>query len=655
MKKAIGIDLGTTYSCVGIWEEGKPIIIPNDSGGRTTPSMVTFMGNRTIIGEESREYDKRNIKNTVYDAKRLIGRKYKDKEVQEDKKNLLYDIEEDKETEGIKIKIENNNKIEYYYPEEIAQIILSKMRQMSEMYTKNKIEDAVITVPAYFNEKQRQCTKDAAKAAGLNVLRIINEPTAAAIAFGLQKNNNLKDKNVLIFDLGGGTFDVSVLNITNEGIVIIKAISGDTHLGGEDFDNQLVQYCINEFKNTNGLDENTNINERGRIRLKNECEKAKKLLSIIKETSIEIEGFYDQKDLNITITRSDFNNICDYLFKKCLSCVKIALENAKLKKEEIDDIVLVGGSSRIPKIKEMMIEYFNRKDENDLVKNISIHPDEAVAIGATYLAYIIKGNIQFDSTILLDIVGISIGIEIYGGKFDIIIPKGTNIPFSCKKIFTTSYDNQTSINFKVYQGENINNASDNHFLKEFIIDNIEKAKSGEMKFEVTFEIDINSCLNVTAINLNNKKSIKVNFNDVYSIKNELKIQKMLKREEERKKNEEIFQDSIKLKNELLGLCFKERDKGNEIAIGIINLITKDKEIFTKKKFDDYIKILNYYKQKENDKKKKNEKYKNELLQLCMAEIDNNEKVNQIIEEINYDNIIIDEDMYQIYLKMIFPN
>ena len=323
MKKAIGIDLGTTYSCVGIWEEGRPIILQNDYSKTTTPSMVTFMGNRTLIGEESKEYFNRNIKNTVYDAKRLIGRKYKDKEVQEDKKNLLYDIEEDKETEGIKIKIENNNKIEYYYPEEIAQIILSKMRKMSEMYTKNKIEDAVITVPAYFNEKQRQCTKDAAKAAGLNVLRIINEPTAAAIAFGLQKNNTLKDKNVLIFDLGGGTFDVSVLNITNEGIVIIKAISGDTHLGGEDFDNQLVQYCINEFKNTNGLDENTNINERGRIRLKNKCEKAKKDLSSMEEAIIEIESFYDQKDLNITINREDFNDICDCLFKKCLPCVKI--------------------------------------------------------------------------------------------------------------------------------------------------------------------------------------------------------------------------------------------------------------------------------------------------------------------------------------------
>ena len=639
MKKAIGIDLGTTYSCVGIWEDGVAKILQNDYSNGTTPSMVTFIGNKTIKGEESKNVFYRNIKNTVYDAKRLIGRKYKDKEVQEDKKNLLYDIEEDKETEGIKIKVENNNKIEYYYPEEIAQIILSKMRKMSEMYTNNKIEDAVITVPAYFNEKQRQCTKDAAKAAGLNVLRIINEPTAAAIAFGLQKNNTLKDKNVLIFDLGGGTFDVSVLNITNEGIVIIKAISGDTHLGGEDFDNQLVQYCINEFKNTNGLDENTNINERGRIKLKISCERAKILLSSMEETIIDIEKFYDQKDLNITITRSDFNNICDYLFKKCLSCVKIALENAKLKKEEIDDIVLVGGSSRIPKIKEIMKEYFNR---SVLVKNISIDPDEAVAIGATYLAYIIKGNIQFDSTILLDIVGISIGIEIYGGKLDIIIPKGTNIPFSCTKIFTTCHDNETSIKFKVYQGENINNASDNHFLKEFIIDNIEKAKSGEMKFEVTFEIDINSCLNVTAINLNNKKSIKVNFNDVYSIKNELKIQKMLKREEERKKNEEIFQDSIKLKNELLGLCFKERDKGNEIAIGIINLIKKDKEIFNKKKYDDYLK--NLY-----------EKYKKELLQLCSNEIDNNEKVIQIIEEINCDNIIIDEDMYLKYLKMIFNN
>ena len=339
MSKAIGIDLGTTYSCVGVWTNNKAEIIPNESGRRITPSIVSFIDKKEIVGQQAKDLAFKNIKKTIYDSKRLIGRKYGENEVQYDKNYLTYNIVKNNETEGVKIIISESK--EEYDPEEISQAILSKMKKMSENYTNEAIKDAVITVPAYFNERQRQATRDAAVAAGLNVLRIINEPTSAAVAFGLQKN---KDKNVLIFDLGGGTFDVSILNISNEGIIIIKAIDGDTHLGGEDFDNKLVQYCIDEFQEEKGI--NVSNNDRAKMRLKIACEKAKHDLSAMQESEIELDGLAEGEDFVIKIDRAKFNDLCDSLFTKCISCVKKALEKSKLKKEDIDDIVLVGGSTR---------------------------------------------------------------------------------------------------------------------------------------------------------------------------------------------------------------------------------------------------------------------------------------------------------------------
>ena len=582
MSKAIGIDLGTTYSCVGVWTNNKAEIIPNESGRRITPSIVSFIDKKEIVGQQAKDLAFKNIKKTIYDSKRLIGRKYGENEVQYDKKYLTYNIVKNNETEGVKIIISESK--EEYDPEEISQAILSKMKKMSENYTNEAIKDAVITVPAYFNERQRQATRDAAVAAGLNVLRIINEPTSAAVAFGLQKNNTLKDKNVLIFDLGGGTFDVSILNISNEGIIIIKAIDGDTHLGGEDFDNKLVQYCIDEFQEEKGI--NVSNNDRAKMRLKIACEKAKHDLSAMQESEIELDGLAEGEDFVIKIDRAKFNDLCDSLFTKCISCVKKALEKSKLKKEDIDDIVLVGGSTRIPKIQEKVKQFFNREK---LIKNISIHPDEAVAIGATYLANVLKGNIKEESLILLDIVGQSIGIE-NNGKFEIILKHNLSIPISRDKEFSTTKDNQTSINFKIYQGEN-ENVKDNVFLKEYSIDNIEKGKAGEMKFKVIFEMDVNSILNVKAINLKNNKDVQVKFIDKYSMKHEEKMKEMIKKEEERKKNEEKNEDLIKLKNELMGLCLEEKKKGNKNADIVINKIKNEKS-FNKEKYDKLLEELN---------------------------------------------------------------
>ena len=581
MSKAIGIDLGTTYSCVGVWTNNKAEIIPNESGRRITPSIVSFIDKKEIVGQQAKDLAFKNIKKTIYDWKRLIGRKFEENEVQYCKKYLTYDIEKDNETEGVKIIISESK--EEYDPEEISQAILSKMKKMSENYTNEAIKDVVITVPAYFNERQRQATRDAAVAAGLNVLRIINEPTSVVVAFGLQKNNTLKDKNVLIFDLGGGTFDVSILNISNEGI-FIKAIDGDTHLGGEDFDNKLVQYCIDEFQEEKGI--NVSNNDRAKMRLKIACEKAKHDLSAMQESEIELDGLAEGEDFVIKIDRAKFNDLCDSLFTKCISCVKKALEKSKLKKEDIDDIVLVGGSTRIPKIQEKVKQFFNREK---LIKNISIHPDEAVAIGATYLANVIKGNIKDESLMLLDIVGQSIGIE-NNGKFEIILKHNLSIPISRDKEFSTTKDNQTSINFKIYQGEN-ENVKDNVFLKEYSIDNIEKGKAGEMKFKVIFEMDVNSILKVKAINLKNNKDVQVKFIDKYSMKHEEKMKEMIKKEKERKKIEEKNEDSIKLKNELIGLCLEEKNKGNKNADIVINKIKNEKS-FNKEKYDKLLEELN---------------------------------------------------------------
>ena len=530
MDITIGIDLGTTFSCVGYIEDDKVKIFSNNFGEYTIPSVVSFVHNSILVGRPARNSMISNYNNTIYNIKRIIGRKYNDKEVEEEIKNISYKIIEDEDTGTPLIEIENQDKTKnYYYSIEISAMILKNLKETVEKELNIRITDAVITVPAYFNELQRQCTRDAGRIAGLNVLRIINEPTAAAIAYGLQ-NNNLKNKFILIFDLGGGTFDVTVLSLSNEGIIIIKSTCGDSHLGGEDIDNRLKEKCIEIFKKQTGLD--INSNSKANIRLKMACEQAKIDLSSFEYTQIQIENILNGNDMNINIKRDEFNDWCNDIFSKCFEYVEKALEYANLQKNDIDDIVLVGGSTHIPKIKDMVKQYFNRET---LLSNININPNEAIAYGASYLANAIKGKIIDENVILVDIIGISIGLGIYGGKMEIIIPKETTIPISKKKIVYTTYDNQTCITLSIYQGEDIDNVNNNFFIKELQIKDIEQAPAGEMKFEITFNIDVNSCLSIDILDLKSQKAKNYKLIDQFSKNYEKKIMEILENINKKKK------------------------------------------------------------------------------------------------------------------------
>jgi molecular chaperone DnaK (HSP70) len=589
MSKEIGIDLGTTYSCVGVYENNKVIIIANNSGEYTIPSVVSFLDNgSTLIGRPAKNNLIRNYKNTIYNTKRLIGRKYNDKEVQYEKQHSSFKIIEEEDIKCPFIEIENKNKKkQYFYPQEISTMILQQLKKIAEDYLNTEVTDAVITVPAYFNELQRQVTKDAGRIAGLNVLRIINEPTAAAIAYGLQ-NNNLKNKNVLIFDFGGGTFDVSVLSISNEGIIIIKSTCGDSHLGGEDIDNRLKDKCIEIFKQETGIDISNDL--RANIRLKLECEKRKIQLSSCEYTLIEINNIINGKDMKINIKREEFNEWCNDIFLRCFECVRKALEYANLKRDDIEDIVLVGGSSHIPKIEELVKGYFNREK---LLSTIKINPSEAVAYGASYLANVIKGKIKDENVVLVDIIGISIGIGIYGGKMQIIIPKGTSIPTSNKVTTYTHYDNQTSINICIYQGEDIDNVNNNFFIKELLIDNIEKAPAGEVKFEMILNIDVNSCLSIEIKDLKTQKLIKnYKLTDQYSKNYEKQVLQMLENIQKINKKKLIESNYKDYKEELINLCLSERNEGNQKAEILMNMILDDEYPIYIDKYESYLNALN---------------------------------------------------------------
>ena len=587
IKDVIGIDLGTTFSCVGIWESNQVKILQNQSSNTTTPSIVSFIKNRCYVGISARNMHSKNIENTIYDTKRLIGKKFNDPGVQKLKEKLQYKIIKNEETGEPMIKIKNPNYQEIYYIDEISQIIISELKNIAEIYSHKKIKDAVITVPAYFNELQRERTKIAAETAGLNILRIINEPTAAAIAYGLiNENQNMKDRHVLIFDLGGGTFDVTILLLSNEGIAIVKSTNGDSHLGGEDFTNKLVDFCVEDFLKNFKID--LKNDPRAMIRLRNACEDGKIELSEVIETYIEVDGIANGEDLNVKITRTDFEEKCNEYFKKCINCVKNAIKDANLKKEDIEDIVLVGGSSRIPKIQQMVKEFFNREE---LCSNVAIHPDEAIAIGATYLANVIKGNIKDESLFLLDIIGMSLGIEIAGGKMEIILKKGTNIPFSSSKIFTTNEDNQESISFNVYQGDYEDDISKNYLLNEFCIDNIKKGKAGKEVFEVTFTIDPNSCLIVSAKNIKTGENIVVKKIDEFSRLNEKKYKKLLENNKKRDKEKENLKINLNNKINLMTLLLKEKEKDNPFADDLIKNLNSEKNDINDELFNLYLNQL----------------------------------------------------------------
>merc|ERR1711939_1009504 len=539
---AIGIDLGTTYSCVANYEGTNVEIIANEQGSFTTPSFVSFTDKERLIGESAKNQAAMNPRNTIFDVKRLIGRRYDDPTVKKDIESWPFKVVD--EGSQPKVQVEYLGETKTFSPQEISAMVLGKMKEVAEVKLGKKIAKAVITVPAYFNDSQRQATKDAGAIAGLNVLRIINEPTAAAIAYGLGAGKSNKERNVLIYDLGGGTFDVSLLNIQG-GVFTVKATAGDTHLGGQDFDTNLLDHFKKEFQRKTKKD--LSGDPRALRRLRTACERAKRTLSNGAQTTVEIDSLFDGEDFNAQITRARFEDLNSKAFNGTLDPVAQVLKDAKIDKSKVDEIVLVGGSTRIPKIQKLLSDFFDGKK---LEK--SINPDEAVAYGAAVQAGILSGKATSANTadlLLLDVVPLSLGVAMEGNIFAPVVPRGQTVPTIKKRTFTTVVDGQSTVQFPVYQGERTN-CEDNTSLGEFTLAPIPPMKAGDAQLECVFEVDVNGILRVTATERSSGRSANITISNAVGKLSTSEIEAMVEDAAKFKTKDEAFTKKFEAKQQL---------------------------------------------------------------------------------------------------------